>query len=148
VDLEALLPLSVGGVSLTRDSTTGTAALTATDASTLALVASLTRLGKTTADLQIAEAFDSSTSTDLQVFAFRLTGIKGPKLAQAIIDSFLAGGPSGVTSVTVTISGKQVTHVAYSDNKSDDYVYVHGDVVFDVASADPATAAQGLAALP
>lgn len=146
VDLEALLPLAVGGVPLTRQSTLGTSGLLGTDPSSQALIDSLTGLGKTPADLEIAAAYDDSQT--IQIFAFRLKGIKGPKLGQAIVDSYLAAGPSGVTSVVVTISGKQVTHVAYGDGGTDDYVYVHGDIVFDVASGDPATAAQSLAALP
>lgn len=148
LDLEALLPKSVAGVTLGRQSTLGTSGLTGSDPSSQSLVTSLDKLGKTPADLQIAEALDDSTSTDLQIFAFRVPGIKGSTLGQAVVDSYVATGASGIKTARKTISGKAVTHVMYNDGGKDDYVYVHGDVVFDVATSDPALAIQALAALP
>lgn len=148
LELEAMLPKSVAGVTLSRQSTLGTTGLTGTDPSSQSLVASLDKLGKTPADMQIAEALDDSTSTDLQIFAFRVTGIKGTTLAQAVIDSYVASGSSGITTARKTISGKAVTHVIYSAGGQDDYVFVRGDIVFDVATSDPALAIQALAALP
>jgi hypothetical protein len=146
--LEALLPKTVGGVTLSRQSTLGTTSLSGGDPSSQALIASLTTLGKTPADMQIAAAYDDTSATDLQLFAFKVTGVKGSTLGQAIVDSYLAAGASGMTTAKVTISGKAVTHVMYGDGGADDYVYVHGDVVFDVATGDPASAIQAFAALP
>ena len=146
-ELEALLPIEVAGVTYTRQSTLGTAGL-GSDPSSAALVASLTKLHKTPADLQIAAAYDESGTTDLQLFAFQVAGVKGPALGQAIVDSYVATGATGLTTAKKTISGKAVTQVMYNDGGADDYVYVHGDVVFDVATTDAASAIQALAALP
>lgn len=146
--LEALLPKTVGGVTLSRQSTLGTTSLSSGDPSSQALIASLTTLGKTPGDMQIAAAYDDTSATDLQLFAFKVAGVKGSTLGQAIVDSYLAAGASGMTTAKVTISGKAVTHVMYSDGGADDYVYVRGDVVFDVATGDPASAIQAFAALP
>ena len=148
VELEAMLPKTVAGVTLSRQSTLGTSGLAGADPSSQSLVDSLTKLGKTPADMQIAEALDDSQSTDLQIFAFRVTGIKGTTLAQAVIDSYVASGSSGITTAKKTIGGKAVTHVMYDAGGQDDYVFVRGDVVFDVATSDPALAIQALAALP
>ena len=146
-ELEALLPKQIAGVTYTRQSTLGTAGL-GSDPSSEALVASLTKLHKTPADLEIAAAFDESGTTDLQLFAFRVSGVTGPALGQAIVDSYVAAGATGMTTAKKTISGKAVTQVMYNDGGADDYVYVHGDVVFDVATTDAASAIQALAALP
>lgn len=147
-ELEALLPKLVGGVTLSRQSALGTTSLTGTDPSSQALVASLAKLGKTPADMQFAAAYDETAATDLQLFAFQVAGIKGSTLSQAILDSYQVAGPSGLTTARVTMSGKSVTHVMYGDGGADDYVYVRGNVVFDVATADPASAIQAFAALP
>jgi hypothetical protein len=147
-DLEKLLPATVGNLALTRQSILGTTGLVGSDPSSQALVATLDTLGKTPADFQIAAGYDESGVTDLQVFAFRLGGVKGPVLGQAIVDSYQAAGASAVTAAKVTISGKSVTHISYGTTEADDYVYVHGDVVYDVGTTDPDLAAQSLAALP
>jgi hypothetical protein len=145
-ELEALLPKVVAGVAFTRRSTVGTD-LDGSDPASAALVAALDKLGKSPADLRIAAGYDESGATDLYLYAFQVTGVKGATLGQALVDSYVAVGASGITTATTTISGKQVTHVMYSDGL-DDYVYVHGDTVFDVSTSDQASAIQALAALP
>jgi hypothetical protein len=147
-DLEAMMPKAVGSVTLTIQSSLGTAGLGTDQAVQDALVAFLAKLGKTPSDLQAAEAYDDSGLTDLGLYAYRVSGVKGPVLAQAVVDSYVKAGPSGVTTAVVTIGGKQVTHVIYGAGGIDDYVFVRGDVVFDVATADPALASQALAAIP
>lgn len=147
-DLEAMMPKAVGSTKLTSQSTLGTAGLGTDPAIQDALTAFLAKLGKVPADLQAAEAYDDSGTTDLGVFAYRVAGVKGSVLAQAVVDSYLKAGPAGVTTATATIGGKQVTHVIYGAGGIDDYVYAKGDVVFDVATSDPALASQALAALP
>lgn len=153
-ELEALIPKVIAGVTMTRQSTTGTSGLAAPDPSTppdpssQALIASLAKLHKVPADLRIATAYDESQSSDLQLFAFKVSGVTGPALGQAIVDSYVAAGIPGLTTAKKTISGKAVTQVMYNDGGADDYVYVHDDVVFDVATTDAASAIQALAALP
>lgn len=146
-ELEALLPKAVAGVTMARESTTGTAGLSGGDASSQALVASLTELGKTPADLRIAVAYDLSRATDLQISAFQVPGVKGSTFGDAVVAS-LKAATTGITTTKTTISGKAVTHVTYNDGGPDDYVYSKSDVVFDVATTDAASAIQALAALP
>jgi hypothetical protein len=148
LELEALLPKAVGGVALTRQSTTGMTAIGSDPAIQEALTTFLAKLGKTPADLQSAEAYDEGGVSDVGIFAYRVAGITGPVLGQAIVDSDSVAAGSGVTSTKETIGGKAVTHIRYSEIVGDDYVYVKGDVVFDVTTSDPATAIQALTALP
>jgi hypothetical protein len=148
VELEALLPKAVGGVALTRQSTIGTTALGSDPAIQAALTTFLGKIGKTPADLQSAEAYDETGNSDVGIFAYRVAGITGPVLGQAIVDSDSVAAGSGVTSTKETVAGKAVTHIRYGDGTGDDYVYVKDDVVFDVATTDPATAIQALSALP
>ena len=147
-DLEKALPATVGTVTLTTQSILGTTGLSGPDPSSKKLLASIQALGKTAADFQIAAGYDESGTTDLQLFAFRMAGIKGTVLGQAIVDSYQAAGASAVTATKVKISGKDVTHVSYGTTEADDYVYVHGDIAYDVGTTDPDLAAQAIAALP
>jgi len=146
-DLEAMLPKTIAGTTMASQSTLGTTAL-GDDQSSQSLVASLQKLGKKPSDLQIAEAYDPDQNVDAEVIAFRAPGVKGPALGQAVLDSWLAGGASGVTTTKTTISGKPVTRVDYGDGGSFDYLYEKGDVVFDVSTSDPAVAAETLTQLP
>lgn len=148
LELEAMLPKAVGGVALTRQSTSGTTALGSDPAIQEALTTFLAKLGKTPADLQSAEAYDDTGVSDVGIFVYRVAGITGTVLGQAIVDSDSVAAGSGVTSTKETVAGKAVTHIRYGDGTGDDYVYVKGDVVFDVATSDPATAIQALTALP
>jgi hypothetical protein len=145
--LEATLPSSVAGTALISQSTTGTSAL-GDDESSQALVASLAKAGKKPSDLVIAEAYDPNGVLDVEVIAFKVDGVKGPALEQAVLDSWLAGGSSGVTTKKETISGKEVTHVDYGDGGSFDYLYEKNDVVYDVSTSDPTVAAEALKTLP
>ena len=146
-ELEATLPSSIAGTTLISQSTTGTSAL-GDDESSQALVASLAKAGKKPSDLVIAEAYDPNGVLDVEVIAFKADGVKGPALEQEILDSWLAGGSSGVTTKKETISGKEVTHVDYGDGGSFDYLYEKNDVVYDVSTSDPTVAAEALKTLP
>jgi hypothetical protein len=145
-DLEAMLP-SVAGTTLTIQSKLGRSGLGDDQATADALSAQLAKVGKTAADWQAAEGYDDSGVTDLAVFAYRVSGLKGPALGKVVVDGFVAAS-AGATTAMATIGGKQVTHVMYGAGGLDDYVFVKGDVVFDVATADPALASQALAAIP
>ena len=147
-DLEALLPRKIGGVALTYQSTDGTTALAGNDTSTTALVASLTQMGKTAADLDIAEAYDGDGSLDAQIIAFRVKGVGADKLGQAILDSWLSDGASGITSAKTTISGKTVTKVTYSDGGPADYLYLKGDVVYDLSTSTDSVVTETISLFP
>ena len=46
--------------------------------------------------------------------------------------SWLKAGPSGTTTSEATIAGRPMTRITYADGGPDDYIYGHGDVVFDI----------------
>ncbi len=71
--LEGLLPTSVADTPLTTDSVTGTEILQ-DDPSSRAIIAALRALGRTPAELQVAQAYDETEELDLYFVAFRLPG--------------------------------------------------------------------------
>ncbi|MGZ3588673.1 MAG: hypothetical protein ACXVAE_06350 [Candidatus Limnocylindrales bacterium] len=145
--LEALLPRTVNGVTLTTQSTTGTTAL-GDSPSSQALLASLQGFGKGAADLKVAEAYDASGTLDIDLIGYQVAGVDAAKLRQAIVASWLAAGSSGVTTAQVTIGGKQVIRIDYGDGSALDYLYQHGDLVVDVSTGDATLAGQVLGLLP
>ncbi len=146
-DLEALLPHTVNGTPFSSQSLTGTDAL-GTDAASVALAASIKGFGKVPADFQVAETYDASGTVALTVIGFQVVGIDGIRVRQAILASWLAAAASGMTTTPTTIAGKALIKVDYGDGGPLDYVYVHGQTVFDVSTADAALAATVLAQLP
>jgi hypothetical protein len=145
--LEAILPKSVNGTPFATQSLTGTDAL-GSDAASTSLAASIKGFGKTPADFQVAEAYDNSGTVAVTIIGFRVVGVDGTPVRQAIIQSWMAAAGSGVTTSTSTISGKSVIKVDYGDGGPLDYVYVHGEDVFDVSTADTTLAATVLGQLP
>ena len=145
--LEAILPKSVNGTPFATQSLTGTDAL-GSDAASTSLAASIKGFGKTPADFQVAEAYDNSGTVAVTIIGFRVVGVDGTPVRQAIIQSWMAAAGSGVTTSPATISGKSVIKVDYGDGGPLDYVYVHGEDVFDVSTADTTLAATVLGQLP
>jgi hypothetical protein len=144
-DLEALLPHSVDGTALTSQSVSGTAAL-GTDATSQALIASLAKLGKTPADLEIAEAHDSTGTLQLRMFGFRVKGMPGSDLATAVVGSWMANTTQTPTRSDVTIAGKKLAKVAYPQGGAD-YVYGTAAVAFDIETTDESLVSKVLSLL-
>ena len=144
--LEARLPTSVNGVTLTVQS--------AVDATTLssspdgrALNAAIVHLGKQASDLEIAVAYDASGALDLTILGFRADGIAARDLRAAVLSAWLAASTPGVASTTVRWSGTEVTKVSYNDDGTDEYVITIGDSVFVLETADATLAQTGVALL-
>jgi hypothetical protein len=146
-ELEALMPRAVTGRPLVVQSATGDQVL-GTDAASKALVAALDSFGKKPTDLQIAQAYDASSTLDLTVLGFRVPGISAAKLQPAVLQTWLFAGATGVTTKEATVGGVKVTEVTYGGSTSVSYVAARKDAVIIVQSADPALAAAALAALP
>ena len=146
-ELEALMPRLVNGTTLIVESATGDQVL-GTDAASKALVAALTSFGKKPTDLQISQAYDSSSTLDLTVLGFRVPGISAAKLQPAVLQTWLFAGATGVTTKDATIGGVKVTEVTYGGSTSVSYVAARKDAVIVIQSADPTLAAAALAALP
>jgi hypothetical protein len=146
-ELVALLPTSVGGTTLTRDSATGADVLGG-DAVSRALSAALRGMGASTDDLHAAQAYDETGAIDLYMIAFGVPGVPGSKLAPVILDTWLSATGAGVTTKTEAIGGKEVTTVDYGDQGSKAYVHTTANGVVVVQTADAALAAQAIAAIP
>jgi hypothetical protein len=145
-DLEALLPADVNGTSLTRESWTGDTVL-GDDSWSTSLTTFLTAAGKTAADFQASQAYDTAGTLDLSAGAFRAAGIDGPALRDAIIAAYKGDYPD-LKLTKSTIGGLDVTSGDFGDGSVNSYWYVRDDVVFDIETSDPSIAQAALAALP
>jgi hypothetical protein len=145
-DLEALLPSEVNGTSLTRESWTGDTVL-GDDSWSTSIVTFLTGAGKTAADLQASQAYDSTGTIDLSAGAFRAPGVTGSALRDAIIAAYKGDYPDLKVSTT-EVAGLEVSAGDFGDGSANSYWYLRDDVVFDVESSDPSIAEAALAALP
>jgi hypothetical protein len=143
-DLEALLPSQVNETALSTESDTGEAVL---DAWTQVMVTFLAKVGKTPADLELAQAYDPASGLDVSLMAFRLKGVPATELQQAIGDGLVAGSPALEKSV-VTLSGKEVTKLASAEDGWNSYLYAQGDVVYIIGTSDETLAGTALAKMP
>lgn len=145
-ELEALLPASVNGTSLTRESWTGDTIL-GDDSWSKSITTFLTGAGKAPSDLQASQSYDSTGTLDLSAGAFRAAGITGPVLRDAIIAAYKGDYPD-LKVTTTTIGGLDVTSGDFGDGSVNSYWYVRGNVVFDIETSDPSIAKAALVALP
>jgi len=146
-DLEALLPKKVETTVLTTDSTTAASAV-ADDASSKLLTDALKKLGKVPNDLQIAEAYDGTGNVDIYVIGFRIPGVTAAKLEPVVIGSWLAPPSASATTSKTTLAKKAMTKITFADGGASDYIYQHGDVVFDIETPDAALAEKVAGLLP
>jgi hypothetical protein len=140
-ELEADLPTSIQGTTLTVSSYTGTEALTASPTSR-ALAARLTSLGVKLGDIQIAQAGDDSYTIDITVFGFRAPGLAPAKLKAAVLEAWLGANEPGVKQTTVMLGGKSLLKIDYGTEGSIDYVYATDDHVIVIDTADPTAASE------
>ena len=109
-ELEALLPAKVGDVELERLSLPRRGLLRARDPDTQSqLDAMLTALGKTVADLAVADAGDPSGRTVLEIGAFRVAGAKPAQLLSEWVSSNQASNPGNITVSNETVDGRRLT---------------------------------------
>ncbi len=144
--LEGILPKTVDGTALSSQSTTATDALSG-DPTSDALFQWLSTNGKKPDDLEIAEAYDPTSTVDADFTAFRVQGIAASKLRQELVASWLGANASGITTTNKTIGGKQVLAIDYGDQGALDYVYEQGDAVVILSSSDPTLVEKILAGL-
>jgi hypothetical protein len=126
VDLEKLIPTSIGGEPMTTLSMTGDQFLGSGADTELSAV--LDALGKQGSDLSVAFGGNSM----VQVTAFQVNGVPGSQ----ILDAFYNASKSSLdaTISDVTVAGKAAKKVTPNDTtESPSYIYVKGDVVFSIA---------------
>lgn len=146
-ELEAALPTTVAGTTLTIDSAVGSSVL-GNDAGSRAIGAALRAEGRSPDDFEVAEAYDATGSIDLSVYAFRVTGMAGDALRKIVLDTWLSAGGAGVTTSTATLGDRAFTRVDYGDGGIADYVATDRDMVIVIETADASLAAEAAAALP
>jgi hypothetical protein len=125
-DLEAFLPDTIGGVTVTKASVSGADFMSLGGSEELQ--AALTALGKTPADLKVA--FGSAGSGT--IFAFQVNGVPGTQILSALF----AAETAGSTVTDVTLGGKSAKKVIAAGETDASYIYTAQDVVFVVAGTD------------
>ena len=146
-ELEAILPTEIDGTPFVVETFTGADAF-GNDAGSRAVTAGLRALGKTPADLELAEVYDEAQSVDLYLFAFRLPGVALDDLRSLVLNSWLVADAEGVTTEEVELAGKPLTRVEYGDDFSDAYLFATDDAVIIIHTGSPELAEAAAAALP
>src|SRR5439155_24234957 len=141
------LPTTVNGTTMTSDGALGSAFLGG-DASSRAETAAVANLGHKADDLQVAYAYDEGGTLDLTVLGFRIKGLDPTKLEPIILGAWLSANTAGVKTTTSTISGMAVKTVVYGDEGPTEYVFIRGDSVYVVETANQSLAAAAIAAMP
>ena len=142
-DLEALLPDTLCGGSVTKVSLSGPEAI----GSSPEFAAVLTQLGKTPADVAFA-AVGPQDATNCQVSAgvFRINGADANAFQQSFLELAVSSG--GTAPQQKTVAGKTVWVGPDESGESSDYAYFVGDAVFFVTAPDDAAATEVLTGLP
>lgn len=150
-ELEAFLPASVGGVALERLSLTGADfyALGTSD-NRARLDDMLDALGRTLADLAVADAGDPTGRAVLEVGVLRVAGSEPARLLSEWAASNQAVKPGRIAVTSATIDGRRLTKLVDSTRPvgGSTYAYAIGDTIFLVAADDPALLSNALAQLP
>lgn len=149
-ELEALLPNTLGGKTLTKASMKGSDFVTASQSPEL--TAWLNSLGKSLNDVSAAYAFDLSGTTPAFIFAFRVAGVDHSQLISTLETQFNKDATTKTTWTSATVGGKSVQAGPVPDSDSTPvqniYLYGTGDVVFFVETASQPLAQEALQDLP
>ncbi len=146
LELESLLPAKLNETALQPQSWDGDGLLT-DDPWSLSIAAFLAAACKVPADLHVAQAYDPNQVIDAAVLAYKVDGVAATALRDALIAAWKGDFPE-MTVSEVTVGGKDVTKGEFGEDTITSYLYVNGDVVYDIESSDEAIATAALAALP
>lgn len=145
-DLEALLPTEAAGTQLSAESITGTDFIP-DDGSVDGVIAYLTSVGKTPADVQAALAGDPEQRIDLDsVWVYRLAGVEPEGLRDALIEGVLRANFPEIVMSPVTVGDKAVVQGAIDGIYST--WYINDGLLFEIESFDEAISTAILAGLP
>ena len=146
VEMEALLPTLVSGSTLQTQSWTGDTIL-GDDTFSTAMNKFLADSHKTAQDMRVAQAYDPTQTLDITATVYRVAGIKGTAIRDALIAAWKVDYPA-LKVTTATLGGKEVTKADFGQDAIASYLYLQGDDVFDVETGDEALATAAFAALP
>ncbi len=144
--LEAMLPETLGAVSLTRESQRGSDLSQQSNA----LGRFLQGLGKTLGDFTLASAYSSSGDVKAEVGAWRIRGAASALLMPGFVEAVQASSTTKLTVSETSIAGRDVTQIGVSGEltRGPLYAYVKGDTVLFVQTPDRELAAAAIASLP
>jgi len=145
-DLELALPTAVNGAQLQVQSETGEGLLSG-DAWSTVVTTFLTSVGKTAKDLQFAQAADPTQTLDGSFEVYRVPGVDGTKLRDALITAWKGDFPD-MKLTDVTVGGRKVTKGVFDTQTPPSYLFVTGEYLYDIWTNDPTIAAAGIKALP
>jgi hypothetical protein len=151
-ELEALLPETLGGVALTRESQRGSELSQQSDA----LGEFLAGLGGTLDGFTLASAYSRSGDLEAQVGAWRIPGADSAQLMPGFIEAIQASSTTKLTITDISLGGHDVTQIGVSGQLTQGplYAYVKGDPILKtdtilfVQTPDPALALEALSAMP
>lgn len=127
-ELEAMLPDTIGGVTVVKQSLSGQDFIGLGMGGGDALEPLLGQLGASVDDLSVAIGGAGQTV----VFAYRIQGVPADRIFEGLEQAMQAGGAGGEVTQQ-TIAGRQVTAVATPTETT--YIYLSGDVVFIIGGA-------------
>ena len=145
-ELEALLPATLSGANLVVQSWDGGGYLS-NDPWSASMLAFLTAACKTPADLHVAQAYDPDQGIDALVYVYQVDGLDGAAFRDALFAAWKGDFPE-MTVSQVTLGGKDITKGAFGDEAVGSYVYVDGEFVYDIETADESLAVAALAGMP
>src|SRR4029077_1662167 len=117
------------------------------DAWSTAMTTFLTGKKKAATDLQYAFASDPPQAIDISVGVYRVTGVDGPALRDALEQGWKALAPD-VKISNVTLAGKDIVKGDDGADYPFSYLYVQGDLVYEIYTSDETIATAALAVLP
>lgn len=145
--LEATLPTTANGVTLTTGSTNVLQLYTTGNATVNLLTTFSVDLGVPPAQIGAAAAVDATGGT-IQMVAGQFAGQTSAAL-QAEFEKVAKGVDPKVTLANTTIGGKQVTTATYPSSQTGPVIgYIIGDTIYITQSAVPATAEDAIKQLP
>lgn len=144
-DLEALIPDTVGQLTMQKTSMRGNEFLTSGDDQ--AVTKFIEDLGVAPTDISIAIGFGftADASSSLGMFVFRASGADTNRLVSAFKAATDTDRDAPLTWSSASVGGKQVETAV--DGDSTYYLYAKGDVLFYL-SGDPASTEEAISGLP
>jgi hypothetical protein len=145
-DLETLLPETLGGVALTRESQRGTELSSRSEA----LEAFLSDLGRTLDDFSLASAYAASGDLEAEVGAWRIRGADPARLMDGFAGAVQASSTTPLTITPSELAGRVVTRIGAEGEltRGPLYAYVVGDVIVFVQTPHEDLAEEAIGKLP
>ena len=143
--LEALLPASLAGVSLTVESQAGTDLAT----KSTAFDAFLADLGRTRADFSVASAY-AAGGLKAEIGAWRVKGGDPALLLSGFKKAVQASSTTPLTEAQETLAGRTITRIGDKGQltRGPIYVYARGDALLFVETPERALAEEAIGKLP